>query len=301
MSDVSFAIEPHEVVGLLGLNGAGKTTTLRVLSGLLVPTSGRVIVDGIDMAQNPVEARSRIGFLPETPPLYPEMTVEGFLSFVARIHGVTKNVARAVSEAMEETHLEEKRHARIFSLSHGYRRRVGLASALVHKPALILLDEPTSGLDPVQIVNMRDLLRSLKERHTLMVSSHILSEIHAMCDRIFVLHEGQIRAEGTEAELAGAVSAATTLELEVRGRREDFSRVLQELAGVESHEVTREQDGILDATVRLSADEREVLVSALVQAGLGLRRLSRADAGLETIFLKLTGDAKASPREVSHD
>lgn len=291
---VSFSIEAGEVIGLLGLNGAGKTTTLRILSGLLVPTAGRVVIDGIDMAESPEAARSRIGFLPETPPLYPEMTVEAFLTFVGRINGVGKEIGAAVSEALAATQLEHKRHARIYTLSHGYKRRVGIASAIVHKPALILLDEPTSGLDPVQIINMRDLIRSLKSRHTVMVSSHILSEIHELCDRIFVMHEGKIRAEGTEADLARKTPAGLTLELEVRGSREALAAVLTGMSSLEEHQIRSGGDDVQVATVRLRQDTREGLVAALVAAGLGVRRLTPADSGLEAIFLKLTGPQPAA-------
>ena len=299
ISELSFSIGRNEVIGLLGLNGAGKTTTLRILSGLLVPSSGSIQVDGIDMATDPELVRSRIGFLPETPPLYPDMTVEGYLKFVARINGCHGDLDDAITAAIEAVEIADRRSARIGTLSHGYQRRVGIAHAIVHDPALILLDEPTSGLDPVQIVQMRERIRALKQRHTVIVSSHILSEMHQMCDRIFVLHEGKVVAEGTEDELAAGLSGATTIDLEVRASRSQLQSALANVVGVTSHEVTREVEGILEVVVQLDSDNREALAEALVGAGVALRRLDHSNLGLESIFLQLTG-GNGSPRRTSH-
>lgn len=176
--DLSFTIDKGEVIGFLGLNGAGKSTTLKVLGCVLLPTSGRVLIDGFDVARDPHEIRKRIGFLPDTPPLYDEMTVTGYLEFVAQLRGVGKSVLAAhVDDAMHKTSLTDRKDDVIGSLSHGYRQRVGVAQALVHNPKLLILDEPTSGLDPVQIVEMRELIQKLKGEHTVLVSSHILGEI----------------------------------------------------------------------------------------------------------------------------
>ncbi len=201
--DLNFRIERGEVIGFLGLNGAGKTTTLKVLGCVLLPTSGRVEIDGFDVASDPHEIRKRIGFLPDTPPVYEEMTVRGYLSFVAQLRGVgARDVGARVSEAQEQTALNDVQDELVGALSHGYRQRVGVAQALVHKPQLLILDEPSSGLDPVQIVEMRSLIRRLKGQHTILVSSHILSEISQVCDRLLVIQEGEIVAQGTEEELA---------------------------------------------------------------------------------------------------
>jgi len=289
VKNLSFEIGDGQVIGLLGLNGAGKTTTLRILSGLLVPTSGSVTIDGVDFTQNPDVAKANIGFLPESVPLYPEMTVESFLRFVARIKGVVAGVDEAVQLALESCDLVERRGDRIDTLSHGFRRRVGIAHAIVHKPSLILLDEPTNGLDPVQIVQMRKLIRALRERHTIIVSSHILGEIHQLCDRIFVLQDGQIVAEGTEGELANNVSRSTTVSLEVRGDVAALSAALKKASQVSRHSVQRDSEGIVEAVVELGSDTREELAQALVEAGLGLRRFDRVSLELESIFLQLTG------------
>lgn len=292
VSDLSFSIGEGQVVGLLGLNGAGKTTTLRILSGSLMPTSGRVRIEGLDMTQDPDAVRARLGFLPETPPLYTEMTVADFLTFVARIKGVRSNLAGALDHAMRATDLLEVRDERIDSLSHGYHRRVGIAQAIIHNPKLILLDEPTSGLDPVQVVHMRQLIRNLRGKNTILVSSHILGEIHELCDRIFVLQDGRIAAEGTEEELAGRVASTTKVSLEVRGDRSALAAALGQATKVARHTIDREAQGIIYATVEMETDAREELARTLVQAGLGLRRLERVKLELEGIFLKLTGESK---------
>src|SRR5882672_1352308 len=201
--DLNFTIDSGEVIGFLGLNGAGKTTTLKVLGCVLLPTAGEVTIDGIDIARDPHAIRRRIGFLPDSPPLYGEMTVGRYLAFAAQLRGVeTAATASAVAEAEDKTATREVHDQLISSLSHGYRQRVGVAQALVHKPKLLILDEPTSGLDPVQIVEMRKMIRALRGDHTILLSSHILSEISQTCDRLLVIQRGEIVAQGTEQELA---------------------------------------------------------------------------------------------------
>ena len=216
--DLNFAIDQGEVIGFLGLNGAGKTTTLKVLGCVLLPTAGQVTVDGIDIARDPHEIRRRIGFLPDTPPLYSEMTVGRYLTFAAELRGVPGTEAgKAVAEAEEKTATREVHGELISSLSHGYRQRVGVAQALVHKPKLLILDEPTSGLDPVQIVEMRQTIHLLKGEHTILLSSHILSEISQTCDRLLVIQHGEIVARGSEQELATQPGGGGTIEIEVVG------------------------------------------------------------------------------------
>jgi ABC-2 type transport system ATP-binding protein len=292
VSNVSFTIAEGEVVGLLGLNGAGKTTILKTLSGLLVPTSGRVVIDGIEMSRSPEEARKRIGFLPEQPPLYGEMDVDGFLRFAARIRGVSE-VEAAVDRAVAAADLAGVRRQRIDTLSHGFQRRVGIAQAMVHQPALVLLDEPTSGLDPKQIVTMRELLTGLRGRNTIMVSSHNLPEIEQVCDRIFVIKEGQIAAEGSGQELAQRVAHSNRIAIEVRAAASALRTVLASFGDVIADKtVVEEKDGITRATVELTRDSREELAASLVSAGLGLRRLERVELELEGIFMELTGLAR---------
>jgi len=293
--DLSFKIAPGEVVGLLGRNGAGKTTTLKILSGLLLPTCGRVHIAGLDMQREPEAVRARIGFLPERPALYPEMTVAEFLVFAAHIKGLHGNVRAAVERVAASTDLCEVLDERIDTLSNGYQRRVAIAQAVVHEPGLILLDEPTSGLDPVQIVHMRKLILKLRRKHTVLVSSHILGEIHQLCDRIFVLEQGRIVGVGTEEELARQVSASMKLSVEVRGGRAALEAVLRQTKTVQHFAIDGEHDGRVEATLELAGDERAELARALVQADLGLLRFERVHLELENIFLKLTsGEAGAS-------
>ncbi len=291
-----------EVVGLLGRNGAGKTTLLRILSGLLLPTSGQVLIDGIDMVEEPERARGKVGFLPETPPLYPEMSVEAYLRFVAKIHAVrSKDVDVALSEAIEATNLVQHRYARIDTLSHGFKRRVGIAHVLVHRPPLILLDEPTSGLDPAQIHQMRELIHSLRAQHTIIVSSHVLSEIHAFCDRIIVLQDGKIVGEGTEEELRDRIGRRNVVALDVRGARTRVEDILTTAACVQSYSIDDclpQSDGTMccQVTVVLMGDNCEALAELVVKAGLGLRRLAKAQEGeLERVFMQLTSGVRSAP------
>src|SRR5579863_2134913 len=243
--DLSFTIERGEVIGFLGLNGAGKTTTLKVLGCVLLPTSGRVTIDGFDVVRDPHEIRKRIGFLPDSPPLYEEMTVGDYLAFVARLRGVPADQARKrVEEVEERTATREVDGDVIGSLSHGYRQRVGVAQALVHNPALVILDEPSSGLDPRQIIEMRALIRQLKGNHTILVSSHILSELSQICDRLLVIDGGQIVAQGTEDELGKRFGGEGSVEVEVRGPAAKAADALKAVQGVRSTSVASDAGGV---------------------------------------------------------
>src|SRR5579871_6729584 len=243
--DLNFSIDRGEVIGFLGLNGAGKTTTLKILGCVLLPTAGEVTVDGIDIARDPHEVRRRIGFLPDTPPLYAEMTVGRYLRFAAELRGVPAAEAeRAVAEAEEKTATREVHDQPITSLSHGYRQRVGVAQALVHRPKLLILDEPTSGLDPVQIVEMRSMIRALRGAHTILLSSHILSEISQTCDRLLVIQGGKIVAQGTEQELARDMGGGGTIEVEVVGTAARAIEVARTVEGVGEARVLTEADGV---------------------------------------------------------
>jgi ABC-2 type transport system ATP-binding protein len=293
--DLSFNIEKGEVIGFLGLNGAGKSTTLKVLGCVLLPTSGRVLIDGFDVTRDPHEIRKRIGFLPDTPPLYDEMTVEGYLEFVAQLRGVTRaDLAARVRDAMEKTSLTDRKDDVITSLSHGYRQRVGVAQALVHNPRLLILDEPTSGLDPVQIVEMRELIQKLKGEHTVLVSSHILGEISQICDRYLVIQQGEIIARGTESDLSSLLGNAGAVEVEVQGAPQKAIDVLKAVAGV--NDVTVLKLDADNATLRVvgAGEVRPELVKALVAAGINVLRVDKAAARLENIFLKLTHGKEAA-------
>jgi ABC-2 type transport system ATP-binding protein len=288
--DLSFSITKGEVVGFLGLNGAGKTTTLRILGCLLLPTSGTVRVDGLEVTQNPYEIRRRIGFLPDLPPLYPEMTVGSYLTFAARLRQVpARETAARIAEAEDKTALREVHGEVISELSHGYRQRVGLAQAIVHKPALLILDEPSAGLDPAQIVEMRNLLHGLRGDHTVLISSHFLTEISQTCDRLLVIHNGELVGQGSEGELATAMGqGGNAIEVEVRGQPTDLADRLAKLPAVSKARgrATSENTTVFDIVA--SADVRADVARLLVSAGCDLLRLERSESRLESIFMNLT-------------
>ena len=294
--DLSFDIKRGEVIGFLGLNGAGKTTTLKILGCLLLPTSGKVVVDGVDVLANPHEVRKKIGFLPDLPPLYGEMTVGSYLTFAARLRGVSaKDAPARVSEVEEKTALRDHHDELISSLSHGYRQRVGLAQAMVHRPALLILDEPTAGLDPVQIVEMRNLIRRLRGEHTLLISSHFLAEISQTCDRLLVIQSGEIVAQGTEQELGANLGTSHEIEVTVKGSAARAQEQARGVLGVSKVEVVQDVGGEVSMRVSALSDIRAQLARTLVLAGLDLLRFDRGATRLEHIFIQLSrtgsGDA----------
>ena len=289
VDQVSFSISSNEVVGFLGLNGAGKTTTLKVIAGLLLPSGGDVSVDGVDMSESPTGVRSRIGFLPEDPPLYQEMTVSDCLRFVGGLRGMSPSAIESrLAEVLVRTSLTEVADRVISELSHGFRKRVGIASAIIHAPKLVILDEPISGLDPVQIVEIREVIRGLKKDCTVLLSSHILSEISQTCDRILVLNQGRLVAQGTETELAGRFHIGGSVDLGLRGDSTTIRSIIEAQSGVKKLIELSAGEGIANVRVSMTEDVREALVGALVGAGVGIRSVTDAHDELEGIFLELT-------------
>jgi ABC-2 type transport system ATP-binding protein len=291
---LSLNIEAGEVVGLLGLNGAGKTTTLRMLASDLLPTCGSMTVDGVDLCSEPEKIRPMIGYLPDRPPLYNEMSVRECLTFAARLRKMPKSkVAKRVEEVIEQTDVGDYADASIGVLSHGFRQRVGIGQAIVHQPKLLLLDEPISGLDPVQIVEMRRLIRSFRGDHTIVLSSHILSEIQETCDRLLVLRDGQIVASGSEEALSRQM-AGQGLHVTVAPAQdqsvESIAQLLEKVDGVVSAESTAcNESAALRFRVVTKQDVRAELCRALVSAEHGVLALERSGSELESVFLQLAG------------
>ena len=293
--DLNFDIHPGEVVGFLGLNGAGKTTTLRILGCVLLPSSGQVRVDGIEVTAEPHEVRRKIGFLPDVPPLYNEMTVGGYLAFVARLRGISgRDTPARVQESEDKLALRDMHDELISNLSYGFRQRVGVAQALVHRPRLLILDEPTAGLDPVQIVEMRSLVRRLRGEHTVLISSHFLAEISQTCDRLLVIQAGEIVAQGTEEELATALGTAGEIEVALRAPAADTLDVVRKVAGVVDAQLVHTTAHEIVLKIRAREDCRPEIARALVLAGHQLLRLDRGASRLESIFIELAHRERVS-------
>lgn len=293
LGPVSFDVAPGHVVGILGLNGAGKSTALRILACDLLPSGGSARIDGLDVIDGGRSVRTRVGFLPDRPPGYPEMTVAEYLRFVARLRGVpAAQAAERVAEVSRRTHVDDVSHQAVGSLSQGYLQRVGIAQAIIHQPKLLILDEPFTGLDPVQIIEMRALIRGFAGEHTVMLSSHNLVEIREVCDSILVVRNGQLVADVTVADLA-ARSSGVRIEMTVRGDGEAACARARALAGVASATVRSQREGVCDLEIDAEADVREALASDLVSQGMGVLRLDRGHHELEQAFLDLSREPEA--------
>jgi ABC-2 type transport system ATP-binding protein len=294
---VSFTVKKGEILGFLGPNGAGKTTTMRILTGYLPATSGTARVAGYDVFEDSMEVRRRIGYLPEVPPLYPDMTVGTYLDFVARIKNVPaeKRSAR-IDEAMTMTSITDKRDELIKRLSRGYKQRVGLAQALVHDPDVIILDEPTVGLDPKQIIEVRHLIKSLAGSHTIILSTHILPEVSMTCDRVVIINRGKIAAVDTPQNLTMQIKGGERVSLEVQAPEKALRELLGQVPGVLSVRVEPlGSSGRLAVVVEAGAgkDVRSQLAAKIVGQGYPLYELRGVSLSLEDIFLQLTTEEPA--------
>jgi len=303
---VSFRVEKGEILGFLGPNGAGKTTTMRILTCYLPPTEGTARVGGYDVFQQPMEVRRRVGYLPETPPLYPDMEVREYLDFCGKIKGVPARERRSkVDEAVEKTRVAEVRNTLIGKLSKGFRQRVGLAQAILHNPDVLILDEPTAGLDPKQIIETRELIRGLKGDHTIILSTHILPEVSMTCGRVVIINKGRVVAEDTPDNLTHRLKGAGTLRVEVRGDEASVLETLRTVPGVLSAQTKGGHDGamLVDVEAESGKDVRSDLARAVVSAGHGLLGLQQMGMSLEEIFLHLTttDDAEAAPAVPSQE
>lgn len=289
---LTFTVEKGQIYGFLGPNGAGKSTTMNIMTGYIAAGSGTVKINNYDILKEPESAKKCIGYLPEVPPLYTDMTVWEYLLFVAELKKVPKRErVDHVTEIMDKTQIREERDRLIKNISKGYKQRVGLAQALIGYPEVLVLDEPMVGLDPKQIIEMRDLIKSLSGRHTIFLSSHILSEVSAVCDHIMIISQGKLAASGSPQELQDMMQAKAEIEITALGRKQDAERILQNMNKIESYkiEAAEEKDSI-NILVNTSGDTdvRKELSVALAGAGMPILSMNRLERSLEDIFLKLT-------------
>ena len=290
VDNVSFRAETGETLGFLGPNGAGKTTTMRIITGYMPATEGTATVAGYDVFDQPIEAKKRTGYLPETPPLYPDMTVREYLRFVAKIKGVRTNVNDRVDAVMKKTWVADMANRHCGKLSKGYKQRVGLAQALIHEPEVLVLDEPTAGLDPKQIIETRQLVRDLAKDHTIVLSTHILPEVAQTCNKVVIISKGKVVATDTPDALTERLRGAVTMFVQAQGNRDDIQRALQSIGGVTRVTVSETKDDLasFDVDTEKGADVRRDISTAIVRGGWGLLELRPMRMSLEDIFLSLT-------------
>ena len=302
IDDMSFQVPKGEILGLLGPNGAGKTTTMRILSGFFPATEGRAVVAGFDVFEQPLEVKRRVGYLPENPPLYGEMSVDTYLRFVATIKGVARSqLESSLDKAKDRCGLREEGERLIKHLSKGYRQRVGLAQALIHEPEILILDEPTIGLDPRQIIEVRELIKNLAGDHTVILSSHILPEVSVTCERVIIINRGKIVAVDSPRNLTAHLGGGARIQLEIEGNPEGLPTLLDAIPQVKSvsigplegnhHSVSVETGG--------SDDIRHLIARKVIDSGLELFQLSAQSMTLEEVFVELTTEEKGIEEEES--
>ncbi|HIT59763.1 MAG TPA: ABC transporter ATP-binding protein [Candidatus Fimousia stercorigallinarum] len=293
LQGINFTVEKGQILGLLGPNGAGKSTTMNIMTGYLSATSGEVKIDGYDILTEPMKAKKLIGYLPEIPPLYLDMKVREYLNFVAQLKKVKKKERKAqVEEVIRMTELGEYENRLIKFLSKGYKQRVGLAQALLGSPELLILDEPTVGLDPKQIINMRELIKELAKTHTIILSSHILSEISAVCDSVIIIDRGKVIAQGTAEELEEHLGDKDALNIIVKGEKEDIDMAASECGYFSSYELESKDDGqwlIKAEIVESEEDVRDQLFFYFAEKKIPILNMEHETKSLEDVFLQLTG------------
>ncbi|MBE9029670.1 ABC transporter ATP-binding protein [filamentous cyanobacterium LEGE 11480] len=300
IEDVTFSVKSGEILGFLGPNGAGKTTTMRILSGYLPATNGTAKIAGVEVHEDSMAVRKQIGYLPETPPLYPDMSVEGFLKFVAEIKGVNRSErSKKVNQALERCNLTDRRKSLIRKLSKGYRQRVGIAQAIVHDPPVIILDEPTIGLDPKQIIDVRNLIKSLAGDHTVILSTHILSEVSMTCDRVAIINQGKVVKTGSPEILAKQVLQQTVYDIKTSGASEQIALALNGIPGITDIEfgntdVEQPEQINLRVSSNIATDIGRDLTTALVTQGLGVYEIRRNQTSLEDVFLEVTATSAST-------
>ncbi|MGA8143384.1 MAG: ABC transporter ATP-binding protein [Candidatus Acidiferrales bacterium] len=302
---VSFTVNKGEILGFLGPNGAGKTTTMRILTGYMPATSGTARIAGFDVFNDSMEVRRRIGYLPENPPVYPDMSVGTYVDFVARIKGVpTDKRAQRVTDALEKTNITDKRDELIKRLSRGYKQRVGLAQALVHDPDVIILDEPTVGLDPKQIIEVRHLIKNLAGNHTIILSTHILPEVSMTCDRVVIINKGKIAAVDTPQNLTSQLKGGLRIRIEVQAPEQPLRDLLVQIPGASRVQIEpAPASGHLAVTVEAADgnDIRSAIAAKIIEKGWALFELRGVSLSLEDIFLELTTDDAAHAQPSSKE
>ncbi len=293
VDDLSLTVEPGKIYGFLGPNGAGKSTTMNIITGYLGATSGEVKINGHDIFKEPEEAKKCIGYLPEIPPLYVDMTVREYLDFVAELKKLEKSLRkRYVEEAMETTGITDVANRMIRNLSKGYRQRVGFAQAILGYPEIIILDEPTVGLDPKQIIEIRELIRKLGEKHTVILSSHILTEISAVCDHVFIISKGKLVASDATENLVSLMSGAQEIEVTVRTDASEAQKELASITEVSKVEVKNEDAGELIVYAKKGADVRESVFRALAEKHFAVLEMHTIEKSLEDVFLEITQEGE---------
>lgn len=296
VNHLNFTVEKGKIYGFLGPNGAGKSTTMNMITGYIASTEGEVLIDGHNILEEPEVAKKKIGYLPEIPPLYQDMTVQEYLNFAAELKMIPKEKRKAnIEEVMSTTKTIEVKNRLIKNLSKGYKQRVGLAQALLGYPEIIILDEPTVGLDPKQIIEIRDLIKSLGQKHTVILSSHILSEVSAVCDHVLIIDKGKLVASDTPENLGKLMSGANSLELTVKGQESEIRKALDMVENIED---VIYHDSLIqnacDFTIKLSGDQdmRENIFFALAEVKCPILKMQSSNMSLEEVFLKLTDDAE---------
>ncbi len=306
VSDLSFTIKPGGIYGFLGPNGAGKSTTMNIMTGCLAATSGEVKIDGYDIFEQPKEAKKKIGYLPELPPLYVDQTVREYLYFVARAKGIKKTeVESELHTVIEETSIEDVSGKMIRHLSKGYRQRVGIAQALIGNPEIIILDEPTVCLDPAQIIEIRDLIKDLGKKHTVILSSHILSEVQAICDNVLIIHKGKLVAFDKLENLSRTLSSGNTIEISCEAGEDKVRSLLANIDGINSVNVQNAAEEICDAMMYVGENDPAAVCREIFKVfaadGTVLQKLNPVTATLEDIFMRITSDSYASEESIDPD
>lgn len=290
VDDISFSVKDGEIVGFLGPNGAGKTTTMNIITGYLSPTSGKVLMDGIDIMDKPIEVKKNIGFLPETPPLYLDMTVMEYLTFVYELKGCTLNKTKHIKEVLDTVKIYDVRNKLIRNLSKGYKQRVGIASAIIGNPKVVILDEPTVGLDPKQIIEVRNLIRILGKSHTVILSSHLLTEVQAVCSRVLIINNGRLIADEKMSNLSNLLGQSTQIKVKVSGPQKEVYNVINGLPGVTSVKEVGIKEGdsfTFLVESKSGIDIRKPMFNALAKKGYPIMGLENTEGELEEMFVKL--------------